>query len=343
MDQPLEDLMQGCLPGGQQVASSQICIWAQALETDTAYALQLQDTGQSPAQARFNRSFTTSHFPSLTDHAEYVQNLFATAVQVPIQNDFVASLFLRQTVMPVTSGAVQGFDHAIETLYRKVVNIDGGRLGDFYGRTGEDFVAYLVTNAGTSPKVWGIVIELAEPLLGKDGVQLLDQVGSTANQARGLYFTLVNNQERLVLRDRSGSRVVILNSANGVMFAPIQTYTLLNLAFDQEEAVEISVRDYVGDTLLHMDDTEQTVAVAEIMNRLRSQPALAPILTPVPASLTIPLPLGSFTGTLFKTSTTTASLVAPKLGLASNGKRQSQRRLRQSRRRFDSRKFPDTI
>ena len=136
--------------------------------------------------------------------------------------------------------------------------------------------------------VWGAVLELVEPLVGRDSIFLNAKANTEAWQAKGMTLT---GEDYLVLRDASASRVIILNSADGQTFAPFTGDIAPTLNFVPEEPLRRAIAEYVAVTFPDQSPAQQAATVAAALANVRnSDPDIAAALTGQTRMLSLPLP-----------------------------------------------------
>jgi hypothetical protein len=289
-DEWLEQLAQECVPAARGFTYIQAEVWARNLVPAMDYSLQLEDSSQPDPRAAYSVSFRTSRYESFEEHVARAQDLFADATQVPVLHQATAAATLGSIIGGVAAGTRAGFDDAVEEVYRSLLGISNARLGPLFGAGEHGFAAGIVGREAGALRLWGMALELAEPLVGKEGVEVLNRKpGSEGLADRGIFLTLFNGQHRLLLRDRSGSRVLIFNAADAGTFTPIQTDTHVGLSFSQEPSVRVSVADYVSRTLIHKSPAEQAAEVTAIVNQLKGNAQTSALFEVVSRSLAIPM------------------------------------------------------
>lgn len=271
-DAALQELLAQCLPHVQTLPYLKMFSWARVLAPDMRYSLQLSDDSD-PADPRtpFNVSFQTSRYPDFTAHADAVTELLAEAGRNPVTNSETAASQLANFIGSVYNGTVPSYDGAVEQFYRQILGQDGGRLAP---DATQDYVSLLVGLDPADPTnelVWGAVFELVEPLVGNESVLLNVQANSAAWQEKGITLT---NENCLILRDASASRVIILNSGDGQNFAPFNNDLYLALNFTPEEPLRRSIAEYVALTFPDQSAAQQATTVAAAIANVRSDPEI---------------------------------------------------------------------
>jgi hypothetical protein len=289
LDDALENLVEHCLPHALNFTRLQITLWETQLELDTAYSLQLHDEGHNPSRVGFSANFLTSRYSAFPDHVNHVNTLYTDAPELPVLDNASAPATLSQVISAVINGTAPGFDDAVEAIYQRLLGVRYPRLAFQFGGTPDDIGVYFVGDDGTQKQVWGMALELTEPLLGKDGVILDNILANVSVPSEGIFITNVNAQSRLILRDRSGSRVLVFNSADGTTFAPMEANTRLNLHFSGEQAVRTAVQDYVDVTFIHKTPEARATDVNNALNIIQTKPALVKLLENVAATVNIPM------------------------------------------------------
>lgn len=290
----LEQLAENCLPEAEGWTGVQVDYWETPLATASAYSLQLEDSGQTPARPAHSIAFRTSRFASFTEHIDALHSTLADAQQIPVLDDATIAARLGTIIGQLISGEQFGMDGVIERFYRELLGINAGRLADLLGQPDEEFVAYLTS--GSDPDefdVWAIVLELTEPVIGREGVILEDQVAGMEHlAAMGILVTQVGNESRLLVHDRAAGRVLIFNSVDGINFSPIRSDTLLNLHYSPRASMDPALRAYVQQTWPHLSPAEQETKITEtyttVADMMATKPALVDRLNDIPLTLTIP-------------------------------------------------------
>jgi hypothetical protein len=289
LDEAMEELVEHCLPQAQNFTQLRVTLWETQLELDSAYSLQMHDEGHVPGRNGFSASFLTSRYASFPDHVNHVNGLFADAPELPVLDNASAPTILSGVIGAVINGTAPGYDDAVEAVYQQLLGLRYPRLAYQFDDAPDDVGVYLVGGAGAQKQVWGIVLELAEPLLGKDGVGLDNVLSSVGLPSEGIVVITIGGQNRLILRDRSGSRVLIFNSADGITFAPIQSGTRLDMHFSGQGSVRAAVQDYADLTFLHKTPEERAAEVDSVLDEMQTIPALVRVLESIAATVTIPM------------------------------------------------------
>lgn len=288
-DAALEELLAQCLPHVQTLPYLKMYSWARVLAPDMRYSLQLTDDSD-PAAPRtpFNVSFHTSRYANFDDHADAVLDLLPAAGSNPVANSETAASDIAAFISGVRNGTIPPFDGAVERFYRDILSQDGGRLGS---DPSQDHIAFLVGLDPADPSnevVWGVVLELVEPLIGRDSIFLNAKANIESWRAKGITLT---SEDYLVLHDASASRVIILNSADGQSFAPFNDELKLALNFVPEEPLRRAIADYVALTFPDKSPAEQAATVTAALNSIRnSDPNIAAALTGQTRFVSLPLP-----------------------------------------------------
>ncbi|HUM67639.1 MAG TPA: hypothetical protein PLK31_02180 [Chloroflexota bacterium] len=288
-DAALEELLATCLPHVQTLPYLKMFSWARALTPDMRYSLQLTEaTDPDASRIPFNVSFHTSRYADFAAHADAVLELLPTAGSHPVANSDTAVNDIAAFIAGVHNGTIPPADGAVERFYRDILSQDGGRLGS---DPNQDYMSFLVGLDPANPGnelVWGVVLELVEPLIGRDSIFLNAKANIEAWQAKGITLT---NENYLILRDASASRVIILNSADGQSFAPFTSDIALALSFMPEEPLRRAISEYAAVTFPDQSLAQQATTVAAALNNVRnSDPDIADALTGQTRILSLPLP-----------------------------------------------------
>lgn len=285
-DAAVEALLQTCLPQAQGYVKLRINVWDISLNTDTRYSLQLADThDEDTIEIPFTVSFKTSKFKNLTEHTEYVESLFDNDIeQVPIINpDFETTL--SSILANVASGAQVGFDDLIDLLYRELTAIDDGRIGE---DPNADTVAYLIQqDASGVNQVMGVVIEMDEPIIGKEGVKVNHLPAFDLYATQGIIVTNTLS----IIRDTSGSRLIIFNSNNLTSFSPIANNSPININFEPIASLRKAITDFVAITDIHKDAAAQTTEVNNQLSEAMAISQVATAMSSVSSSLNLKIEL----------------------------------------------------
>ena len=266
-DEALEALAAACLPNAQGLTHLQLQVWQKELETNTPYALQLVNTHPAEDRIEQNVSFVTSRFADLQEHVAHTAGLFAAAIHIPVLDHAGAEATLAAAVGGALSGALPTHDHLVERIYRELLGEDTGRLALRYGSAGTDFAAYLVgRDMLGNLHTWGAVIELGEPILGKEGVTVTNlTAGMGGHTDKGLYFIGTGAQRGLVVRDFSASRLLLLHTPDGGVFTGLPPSSELSLQFSGEASLRTAIERYVARTYATLTAAEQSNHVATAM------------------------------------------------------------------------------
>lgn len=289
-DSALEELVASCLPQAQNMTHVKLDIFERNLLPDTFYSLQLEDSSKSKVSIPYTASFKTSKFKHLEAHVKSYQSLWETPTQLPALDHDTVETSLINIINPVILGNASGFDNAIEKLYQQILGINGGRLAQLYGSK-NDLVAQLVSKDNIGQlHVWGHIMEFSEPLLTKEGVHLKNlKTGTETLKDKGIYITKINTQNRLILVDHSGSRMVILNSTNGTNFNTIQTDSVVEFEFSLENALKQAIFQYIETTFIHYTDAEKDTETLKVLQETKNLEGLDNLLTIQEQKLTIPV------------------------------------------------------
>ena len=288
-DAALEQLAADCLPQAQGMSHLQLDVWEKSLNTDTPYALQLVNSGPVEDIIEKNIQFRTSRFVGILEHAQHVEELFDEAVHIPVLDHNSVGTTLQNIVSAAMSGSIPSHDQLVETIYRQLLGEDTGRLALRYGSAGSDFAAYLISrDVSGLLHVWGFVIELIEPILSKSGVSLGSTIPAMQDyESMGMYFTGVGGQRRLIIRDFSSSRLIVLNTSDGVTFNSLQTSTLLRLKFSGDASLQAAITNYVNLNFGHESEISRNSRINATITQLRAIPQLAGTMTSKNANINI--------------------------------------------------------
>jgi hypothetical protein len=292
LDETFEDVIAQCLPDAQHFSWARLEVWQAQLATARDYSMQLTDLREGATGPLWSRSFRTSAFRAFAEHVAHVEGLLADAQVLPVVDAMAVRQTLTGLVGAARSGAAPGRDALVEAVYRDLLGIDGGSLRRHFGAPDADFAGHIIGRDDTGEKLWGIVLELDEPLIGRPGVSLPDLVldDAEALAAHGLYLIDKGGERQLLVTDSGGTRVVILSSGDAVEFAPF------------EAEVEIALRHAPGDELAslarrHLEATGRPLSPAEfqakldaLMATIGSHPDLGVNLQVHDATLTLPFP-----------------------------------------------------
>ena len=289
-DAALEALVEDCLPNAKHMTHLKVDVFERNLIPDTYYSLQLEDSSKAQPHIPYTVSFKTSRYKKLKPHVQAYQKLWLQPVQLPVLDHHTAAATLQSNIGAVINGEATGFDAAIEKIYQQLLGTNGGRLAPLYGTNG-DLVAHLISrDANGVVHTWGHVIEFSEPLLGKEGVRLQHlKPSAEALQAQGIYSTKKATQERILLVDRSGSRMLVLNSKNGSTFKTLQTQTTIGFEFSLEAALKTAITQYVEATFIHLDAAAKTQNINEALQETKNLPGLGAILQVQQHNMIIPV------------------------------------------------------
>ena len=289
-DAALEALVASCLPQAQHMTHLKVDVFERSLLPNTYYSLQLEDSSSATVKIPYTVSFKTSNYKKLKPHVIAYEKLWNDAVHLPILDHNTASATLNSILAPVINGNATGFDSVIEKVYQQLLGVDGGRLAPQYGKQG-DLSAYLVSrDAAGVLHQWGQVIEFSEPILGKEGVGLKHlKAGTESLQEKGIYTTKIGTQHRLLLIDHGGSRMLILNSTNGLAFTPITTNTVIRFQFSLEESLRIAIELYINKTYIHLSDVEKAAKVVDALQQTKNLSGLGAILHVQEQQMIIPV------------------------------------------------------
>ncbi|NOX93053.1 MAG: hypothetical protein GXP18_11590, partial [Gammaproteobacteria bacterium] len=295
-DQALQELLSTCLPNAEDFVKLQISVWQRTLQTDTRYSLQLKDESNPDSpKIPFTISFNTSIFPDLSSHVTHVESLFNAVEQDPLFN---VSTFSSECIILINNilfGSISGFDESVEKFYFDFMGVEGGRLNPL--PTG-DYASYLVgINSSGESEIWGFAIESGEPLLGKEGISIAIKPGFESHALKGIYVT---DNDLCLIRDRSGSRVIILNSADLTSFQRFTSDITLDIAFSTTKVLRASIENYISINFPDLDDTEQNLLINTQLSETMAIPDISGAMTSSTSTLTIEIPTELFMTTLWR-------------------------------------------
>lgn len=267
-DAALEELLAQCLPHVQTLPYMKTFSWAKVLAPDMRYSLQLtDDSDPDDVRVPFNVSFHTSRYSDFAAHTTAVMDLVPDAGRTPLANSQGIKNQLAAFMQGVYNGTIPSYDGAVEQFYRQILGQDGGRLGP---DASQDYMTFLVSIDPADPTnelVWGVVLELVEPLIGKESVMLKAKADIESWQKRGIILT---TEDYLILHDASASRVIVVNSSNGGDFGPFESDINLALDFTPEEPLRRSIADYVAPTFPHHSPAQQAATVAAALTGIKN-------------------------------------------------------------------------
>lgn len=294
LDEALNDVVGTCLPNdAQSYTWLELQTWQPQLATDRDYSLQLTDLRPGATAPLMVRSFRTSRFASFAEHSAHVESLFAEAHVIPVLDPAGVPQALSALCLAVMEGRAPGNDALVEAIYRTVLGIDGGSLRQHLGQPAGDLAGYLVGHDSSGGAAWGMVLELDEPLLGKEGLSLLGRVaaGAEALVGKGLSLIEESGRRRLLIHDSAGTRVIVLNSADAVTFMPFQVPVVISLRYAPGDGLAAAAQRYLEATLPPLDEASFDRRLADLMAVLEADPGLQVMLEVHHHRLKIPLPL----------------------------------------------------
>ena len=288
IDEIVSELLQDCLPHAQELVRMEMLVWTSDLQTNMPYSLQIKNTSAAELEdIPFNVSFTTSRHRTMSDHIAAVENLFDPAGQQPVSDSSTVATQLKALIQAIIEGQSPAFDHAVEDIYRRLLSQDGGTITDG-GQ--QDAAAFIVGIDETTAKqhIWGVLIELSEPLIRKEGVSL-DNIkpAFSALAEKGLLITL---NDLVIVHDASGSRMFIFHSDNAEDFTPFDTDIELVFRFSIENALEQVIRNYIHQNYLAKSEADKEDLVTDTLDEVKSIPEIMAILGEATATLTLNLP-----------------------------------------------------
>jgi len=291
----MEGLIAPCLSEAQGFTRIEVDFFERRLEPDTCYALSVEDTSvsQQSELPPYRASFRTSHYKTFAAHVAAANALMASPVEVPLLGSD-ATQSLAPIFADVASGTLAGYDDLVEAIYRRALAHETGRLALEFG-TGGEVAAQMV--AQTTPGMvttFGFALELAEPLIGKEGVDFGGTVidPPVTLRGKGIALQQVGAQFLMTVRDRSGSRLLVFRTANASTFAPVLSPMQLSLVFDGSKAVRAAVIDYVKRSYAALGASDQANKVQTIMTDLASKPEMAGGLVTQSGKLVLPPAVG---------------------------------------------------
>jgi len=280
-DEVLDELVAACLPEAQGYSRLQLDIFDRALLPDKPYALSVEDTSVTGPDVvpPVRIAFRTSRYADIVAHIAAVNQLVGQAAHVPLLDAANPSATLASVFQDLAGNLLTGFDDVIEELYRRGTGLETGRLAEALSGDGNVAAHLVVRGPDGSLVSYGIAIELAEPLLGKEGVSLLSLGVPTSLpglEDKGVQAYRFGTSRHLVVRDRSGSRLLIFNSADAVTFDRVLAPMRVRFRFDGRAAVRHVVTRYVENTFNGLSAAEQTVKTNETMSTVAALPHVTP-------------------------------------------------------------------
>jgi hypothetical protein len=287
-DQALEDLLEHCLEGTEEYTHLQLSLWERSLATDMQYSLQLKDVHVNEAPTvPYTVSFTTSRFNDLPAHVQYCEALFNTAASEPLLNPASFANDMASFMQQVETHMQPGFDDAVERFYLDFMGVESGKLSP---SPEQDFVSYVAGfDEDGEPLVWGMVIELTEPMLGKEGVTATGFTNAFPGDDVGVYKDAGGT---VLFRDVSGSRLLLFKRNNTGVFIPLNGTITIPFHFDPATALRNAVAKYVLDNFGDKDPTEQATMVTDQYNELLGFPGVTEAMTVATTNLDIQIPAG---------------------------------------------------
>jgi hypothetical protein len=284
-DQALEDLLEHCLEEAQVYTHLQLSVWERSLLPDTRYSLQLKDihVADSPT-VPYTISFKTSRFENLTIHVGYIQGLFENVATEPLLSPGTFDTDMQAFLSAIQSGEIPGFDYAVEKFYLDFLGVESGKLSP---SPDQDYVSFIAGIDETGqPLTWGVVIELTEPVLGKEGVST-DLIPAFPGSEKGVYS---NADGLLLLRDVSGSRLLLFQRDAASAFIPFTGTATIEFQFDPRTVLRDSIAQYVRSTFTAKDEAEQATLVSSQFTQLLGFPGITEAMTVVSGTLDIIIP-----------------------------------------------------
>jgi len=281
-DAALNDLLSSCMSEAQDFVRLQVSIWERTLATNTRYSLQLkhENNGTVP----FTISFLTSAFRDFSEHVQYVTRLFDTAGKSPLLNGTSFANNMRDFRDTVMTGTQNGYDDAIEKFYLEFLGVETGKLSPL---PDQDYVSIILTTNEVGETItWGIAIELREPLLGKEGVTF-DMSDIMPGKLIGMFITPDNT---LLMRDFSGSRILLFKQAPDTSIIPFEDPISLTCSFNSKNALRNSIAAYVMETFSDKTAPEQDSLATAQFNQLMLLPHISAAMVAITENLNIEIP-----------------------------------------------------
>jgi hypothetical protein len=292
LDDTFESVVSQCLPDAQQLSWARLDIWQAQLATKSAYSLQLTDLRDGATSPHWGRSLRTSAFATFAAHTAYVEALVAEAGVLPVVDAGAAPEVLAAAIGAARAGSAPGRDGLVEALYRNLLGVDGGSLRRHFGAPGADFAGHIVGRQDDGPCVWGVVLELDEPLVGRDGVSLPNRTAPDAEALaeRGLQFVDEAGLPLLLVADTAGTRVIVFRSPDGVSFTPFEADAPLSLRFAPGDELTALARRYVEATSRPLGAAEFQAKFDALMQTVTAHPDLGMNFAAHDAALTFAVP-----------------------------------------------------
>lgn len=289
LDESLEDVVVHCLPDAQHFSWAKIHVWQARLATGRDYAMQLTDLRPGATTPLWSRSFRTSAFPTFADHTAHVKALFDEAHVLPIVDSGTIRQTLGGLVASAMAGTSPGRDALVEAIYRDVLGVDGGSLRRHFGVPDEDFAGHIIGRHESGEKLWGMVLELDEPLFGRTGVSPhgLVELEAEERAARGLYLV---SKGYLLVVDSAGTRLVVLSSLDGVTFTPFEAPLEIELRYAPGDELATLARRYLESVARPLSPAEFAAKLSQLMGLIQNHPDLGVNLEIHDATLDISLP-----------------------------------------------------
>ena len=279
----MEGLVEECLDAAQGFTRIEVDIFERVLKPDTRYGLSVEDTSVTPGPddlPPFRTAFRTSRHESFADHVAAANALLADPVQIPFIGPDPSQL-LAPVFADVVTGTLAGHDALIEALYRRALAHETGRLAEEFGAAGDVAAQMVGQLADGTLAAFGIALELEEPLLGKDGVDLGGAILPlpSALQGKGITLHQTGAARLLSIRDRSGSRLVVFRSSDAAAFSAILAPMQLPVVFDGTDAIRAAVTDYVEKNFAALRDAQRNTHIHTVMTDLADLPEMVGGLT----------------------------------------------------------------
>lgn len=290
-DAALEDLFDACLPEAKHMTYLEAEVWERSLKPDTWHALQVKNiSDQLDPKVPFSIRFKTSKYPDLDAHIKAIESLYENAVQIPLLDQQNAAGAITSALSQILADNAISYDELLEQLYRRLIGIDDGRLTNWHA-SGEEMAGYLVSMGPAGQiQVWAALVELDEPIITKEGLGIANlSAGHSQLLERGAVVIQQNGQNRTIVHDKSGSRMVIFNSLAESQVNTLQTETRINLSFSMMEAVRHSVQRYVDKILVHKPEPHRVKKTADLVFELeKAHPQIGDAFKTRTKSLKIP-------------------------------------------------------
>ena len=202
-----------CLPAAQHLSWGRLDVWQAQLAPARDYSMQLTDLRPGATPPLWSRSFRTSAFRTFAAHVAHAVDLLSRAEVLPVVDAAAAGADPRE---PDRRGAER----------RRARPRCAGR-GDLprpprhrrrqpapaLRRAGRRLRRPLIGRDETGEKLWGVVLELDEPLIGRQGVSVTSIRPMPSAGGAGALRRRRGGERLLLVSDSAGTRVIILGSA----------------------------------------------------------------------------------------------------------------------------------